>query len=109
MGRPGSRVDAIHMRLEVAQKIAAPKIKDYFEQHPDAWKALRGREVYMFDHEGKLWTVVVGIFPKESMQGATLKDGWIDRSEDRAREWLRAHVSENGTVTIQEVVDWQTL
>ena len=97
------------MKLDEAQRIATPKIREYLDQRPDVWGALRGREVFMFDRDGKTWTVIVGIFPKEAMKRATLKDGWIDRPEDRAREWLRAHVSEDGAVEICEVVDWRTL
>jgi len=33
---------------------------------------------------------------------ATLKAGWVDRPEGRAREWLRAQVSEDGSVEIRE-------
>jgi len=97
------------MKSHAAEQIARGKLKEYLEQHMDAVSATRGREIFSFGPEGDAWVGIVGVFSREAMERCNLKEGWIDRPEDRATEWLRVTVFDDGSAEIKEVVDWQTL
>jgi hypothetical protein len=97
------------MKSKDAEQIARQKLKEYLEQHKDAVDVIRGREIFMFGPEGSTWVGIVGVFMTEAIERASLKHGWLDRPEDRAKEWLRVTVFDDGTTQIEEVVDWRTL
>lgn len=97
------------MKSKEAEQLALAKLKEYLEQNMDAVRATRGREVFMFGPEGTNWVGTLGIFSQEVMKRATLKNGWIDRPEDRARVWVRVIVSEDGMARLEEVADWHNL
>jgi len=97
------------LRSKEAEQIIRDKLKDYLEHNVDAVKAIRGRDVFNFGADGNTWIGGISVFPKEVLKKASLRDGWIDRPEDRARVWIQVIVAENGTATVEEVADWRTL
>jgi len=97
------------MTSREAEQIALRVIKQYLDEHPDAVIATRGREVFMFGPDGDSWVGSIGVFSADVMQRSTLEHGWIDRPQDRAKEWLRVTVSRDGRAVLEEVADWQTL